>query len=333
MTEALEKHLTLSDGRRLAYADIGDPTSSLVIVFYHGVFGVGRAVRLSPALRELGVHFIAPTLPGWGTSDPRPKDLPYPTCVTSDFTALINHLHPNDDNLRIYISGGSFGTVPAQIIYGASFDVFPLGRNIVGCLILSPFSPFKWDKGYTKGMTWPNYISVGPPSQWSPFRIVPRMLAAALSSQMSTVEKAEVLLRKILFDKADETEREAFAKWRTQNGIAEGQLEREFAENARCSISASREGFVETSDDLHCDWGFCPNQLDEEHSRRPLLIIASTSDELGPDMAKWLVSNYANSKLEWVQGGHIAALYEMDGIWKRFIEEVERSNVTHSEQQ
>ncbi len=150
MTEALEKHLTLSDGRRLAYADIGDPTSSLVIVLYHGVFGVGRAVRLSPALRELGVHFIAPTLPGWGTSDPRPKDLPYPTCVTSDFTALINYLHPNDDNLRIYISGGSFGTVPAQIIYGASFDVFPLGRNIVGCLILSPFSPSSGTRGIRK---------------------------------------------------------------------------------------------------------------------------------------------------------------------------------------
>ncbi|KAK0500162.1 Alpha/Beta hydrolase protein [Armillaria luteobubalina] len=295
MTEALEKDLTLPDGRRLAYADIGNPTSSLVIVFYHGAF-----------------ILLRPLFPDGGTSDPHPQNLSYPTCVTSDFTALINHLRPNDDNLRIYVGGGSFGTVPAQIIYGASFDVFPLGRNIVGCLILSPFSPFKWDKEYRKGMTWQNYISVGPPSQWVPFRIVPRLLAAALSSQMDTVEKAEALIRKILFDKADETEREAFAKWRKQNGIAEGQLEREFAENAKCSLSKTRE--------------------DEEHSKRPLLIIASTGDELGPDMAKWLVSNYANSKLEWVQGGHIAALYEMDGIWKRFVEEVEGSNVIHSKQ-
>ncbi|KAK0205048.1 Alpha/Beta hydrolase protein [Desarmillaria ectypa] len=327
MTETLEKHLTLSDGRRLTYADNGDTTSSLVIVMYHGVFGVGRATRISLALRELGVHFVAPTLPGWGTSDSRPKDLPYPACLISDFTALINHLHPNDENLRIYISGGSFGSVPAQILYGASFDTFPLGRKIVGCLLLAPFSPFKWDKGYTKGMTWQNYISVGPPSQLLPFRIVPRILAAAMSAQMGTVEKTEVLIRKVLFDKADETERAAFAKWREQNGIAEGQLEREFAENANCSIATSREGFLEASDDLHCDWGFRPNQLDEEHSKRPLLIIASTSDELGPEMAKWLVGNYANSKLEWVQGGHIAALYEVDGIWKRFIEEVEGSNI------
>ncbi|KAG7451352.1 alpha/beta-hydrolase [Guyanagaster necrorhizus] len=333
MTEALEKYLTLSDGRRLAYADNGDPASSLVIVFYHGVFGVGRAPRMSPALRELGVHFVAPTLPGWGKSDPRPKDLSYPASLTSDFTTLINHLHPNDDNLRIYISGGSFGTVPAQILYGASFDAFPLGRKIVGCLLLAPFSPFKWDKGYTKGMTWQNYISVGPPSQLFPFRAIPRMLVAAISAQMGTVERAEVLIRKILFDKTDERERKAFAKWREQNGIAEGQLEREFAENAKCSIAMWREGFLETSDDLHCDWGFCPNQLDEEHSKRPLLVVASTSDELGPDMAKWLVGNYANAKLEWVQGGHIAALYELDGIWKRFIEEAEGTIIVHSDQQ
>ncbi|KAK0464497.1 Alpha/Beta hydrolase protein [Desarmillaria tabescens] len=323
MIEPHEKLLTLSDGRTLAYADNGDPASSVVVVFFHGTCGIGRASRMSSALRDLGVHYVTPTLPGWGNSTPRRKNQPYVATLLSDFTELINQLHPHSDNLRIYVAGGSFGSVPAQILYGSPFDTFPLGRKIVGCLLLVPFSPFRWHKGYAKNMKWPIYVSMGAPSQTVPMRFVPRLAATLTKWQLKTVDKAEAFIRKNLFDRASAQEREAFLKWKETEGVPEGQLERETAEDAVSSMAKTSEGFMEMSDVLSSDWGFRPDSLSEEHTRRPLFIVASSEDDLGPDMAKWLAENYRNSRLKWVPGGHISTTYHSRDIWTEFIEVVE----------
>ncbi|KAJ7108573.1 Alpha/Beta hydrolase protein [Mycena epipterygia] len=325
MVDIAEKYLTLSDGRTLAYEDVGDASSSLVVIFFHGVFGIGSAPRvLSPVLIEKKAHHITPTLAGWGYSSPRPSStgsLSYAATLASDMTELINHLHPNTPDLRIYIAGGSYGTIPAQILYGAPFDYFPLGRNIVGCFLAAPFSPFRWHKEYTKSMTWTNYLSVGPPARFFPFQPLQRIAIVGLSMQMSTVDKAEVFLRKLLFDGAPPEERAAFARWREHRGLEEGVFERQMATNLVKSISKSWAGFIEVADVIHSDWGFCPNRLDDEHTiDRPMLIAASAQDDLGPDMATWLEANYANSKLKWVPGKHLSTLYEMDNLWAELLE-------------
>ncbi|KAJ7272605.1 Alpha/Beta hydrolase protein [Mycena haematopus] len=326
MSTDSEKYLTLADGRTLAYDDVGDPSSSLVAIFFHGAFGIGTApLALSPILIEKNAHYIVPTLAGWGYSSPRPSSKNYADTLTSDMTELITHLHPNTADLRIYISGGSYGTVPAQILYGASFDKFPLGRNIRGCLIAAPFSPFKWHKEYTKSMTWMNYMSVGPPARVFPFQPFQRVAIFALSMKISTVDKAEVMLRQLLFNGPPE-ERAAFARWREKQGVEEGVLERRMATGMVKSISRSWEGFVEIADVLHSDWGFRLDQLDEEHTAsRPMLIAASLEDDLGPDMANWLKENYKNSRLKWVPGKHLSTLYEIDSLWAELLETANES--------
>ncbi|KAJ7778244.1 Alpha/Beta hydrolase protein [Mycena metata] len=315
-----EKYLTVTDGRTLAYEDVGDPSSSLVVIFFHGVFGVGAAPSvLSPVLIDKKAHHITPTLAGWGCSSPRPTSIEYPVSLLSDMTELINHLHPNTPDLRIYIAGGSYGTVPAQILYGAPFDVFPLGKNIRGCMLAAPFSPFKWHKGYTKSMTWMNYIGVGPPAIL-PFRPFQRMAIFGLSMKLNTVDKAEAFLRKLLFETSDE-ERVAFKTWRESRGLGEGVFERQMATNMVKSISKSWAGFIEGADVLHCDWGFCPRLLDDEHTNgRQMMIAASTDDDLGPDMAQWLNENYKNSTLTWVHGKHLSTLYEIDNLWANLLQ-------------
>ncbi|KAJ6558095.1 Alpha/Beta hydrolase protein [Mycena capillaripes] len=317
-----EKYLTLADGRTLAYEDVGDPSSSLVIIFLHGVFGIGAAPDvLSPVFIEKRAHHITPTLAGWGYSSPRPTSMSYAAVLTSDMTELITHLHPNTADLRIYIAGGSYGTVPAQILYGASFDTFPLGRNIAGCLIAAPFSPFKWHKEYTKSMTWMNYISVGPLARILPFQSIQRLGVLGISMKISTVDKAEVFIRQLLFDHASPEERAAFAKWRESKGLGEGVFERKMATNMVKSISKSWAGFIETADVVHSDWGFRPDLLDDGHiNGRPILIAASVDDDLGPDMANWLKANYKNSKLKWVAGKHLSTLYEIDNLWAELLE-------------
>lgn len=320
---AAEKYLQLPDGRTLAYAENGDPTSTDLVIFFHGAFGVGSAPRRQPILDEKKVHFVAPTLPGWGTSTPRNKSIPYHISLASDITHLIEHLHPREQypKLRIYVFGGSFGTVPAQMLYGASFDNFPYGREIVGCMILGPFSPFKWHKGYTKTMTTPNYIAIGPPSQYVPFRLLPRMAGSFMGGKLQTLEKAETFIREQLFDKMEGEEAAAFKKWKEENNVAEGQLEREFATNMTRSVQNSWEGYLEMADVIHSDWGFQPKNLDDEHNARPILIVSSEGDTMAPDaMAKWLAANYKNNRSRSVSGGHIAALFHMNELWKDMLE-------------
>ncbi|KAJ7634918.1 Alpha/Beta hydrolase protein [Roridomyces roridus] len=316
MATQTEQYLTLKDGRTLAYEEAGDKSSSLLIIFFHGVFGVGAApIRESPVFLEKKVHHITPTLAGWGYSSPRPTSESYTTVLASDMTELIQHLHPNDPKLRIYVAGGSYGTIPAQMLYGASFDIFPLGRNIAGCLLAAPFSPFRYHKDYTRSMTMSNYLSVGPPSRWIPFNFLQRAAVFGLSQKFNTVEKAEVFLRQLLFSGPEE-EQAAFARWRESGGIPEGAFERQMAKNMLKSIEKTWSGFIEVADVLHSDWGFCPNLLDEAHTKeRPMLIAASKDDDLGPYMAEWLKENYRNSALKWVPGKHISTLYEMDNLW------------------
>jgi hypothetical protein len=317
-----EKFLTLADGRTLAYGDIGDASSSLLVIFFHGVFGVGAASpdTLSPVHVEKKVHYITPTLAGWGNSSPRPHSTSYAAVLISDMTQLITHLHPNTANLRIYVAGGSYGTLPAQMLYGAPFDAFPLGRHIVGCFLGAPFSPFKYHTGYTKSMNWQNYFSVGPPARL-PFQPILRMAVFGLSMKVNTVDKAEVMIRKLLFDDTSPEESAAFAQWRESRGIEEGVFERRMATNMVKSISKSWAGFIEVGNVVQSDWGFCPNLLDDEHTTgRPMMIAASEQDDLGPDMANWLKENYRNSKLKWVPGKHLSTLYEMDNLWAELME-------------
>jgi pimeloyl-ACP methyl ester carboxylesterase len=319
---ASEKYLTLADGRTLAYEDIGDVSSSLVVIFFHGVFGVGSSPTvLSPALIEKKAHFIAPTLAGWGLSSPRPPSMSYTAALASDVTELLKHLHPNTADLRIYVAGGSYGSVPAQMLYGAPFDVFPLGRNIAGCFLAAPASPFRYHTEYTRSMTWANYFSVGPPTRILPFQPLQRIFVAGLSMKLNTVDKAEAFLRKLSFDSASPEERAAFEKWRASQGLGEGVFERKMATNLVKSISKTWAGFIEVADVLHSDWGFRPDALDDEHTTgRTMLIAASADDDLGPDMANWLQANYRNSKLKWVPGKHLSTLYEIDSLFAELLE-------------
>lgn len=322
MTE--EKALELAGDRSLAYADAGNALSSTLVLFFHGVFGVGDASHPSPVLISKNVHYVAPTLPGWGNSSPLSKSTPYYVGLANDISALIQHLHPNDNNLKLYISGGSYGTVPAQMLYGAPFDIFPLGRNIAGCLLLAPCSPFRYHTDYTKNMTMPTYLSIGPPSQNIPFRLLQRLAVSAIGGKMKTEASAEKFIRSTLFDKMEAEELAAFNAWREANGKEVGEVEQSIASNVVKSVSKSWEGFMEVSDVLHSDWGFRPDVLDADHTKRPVLVVGSAGDTMTPDaMAKWLAATYKNSKYKSISGGHLAAMFHLNEIFSEFLDGVQ----------
>jgi hypothetical protein len=226
MTSLEDKLLKLKDGRVLAYTDNGNVESSTVVLFLHGAFSVGNASKLSPVLISKSVHYVTPTLPGWGNSSPIKRPTDYASTLASDITALITHLHPDHSKLKIYVAGGSFGTVPAQILHGLPYDVFPLGRHIRGLLLIGPFSPPHCHKQYAKALDWPSYFMMGPPTHFLPFNLVPRLGSLVIGRKMKSMATAEVFLRESILDDMDEGERDLFARWRAAHGYDEGQLEK-----------------------------------------------------------------------------------------------------------
>ncbi|KAF9467218.1 Alpha/Beta hydrolase protein [Collybia nuda] len=296
-----EKLLASSNGRTLSYEDAGLTTSPLVVLFFRGTLTVGQA-KLSPVLASLGAHYISPTLPGYGNTSSPMNGVSYATTIQSDMTALLGHLHPNMTGMQLYIGGGSFGTIAAQILYGAPFDAFPAGRHLKGLLLLGAFPPFRDDeeKGfvYSSSMTWGNYITLGPKGL--------RPLYVNLS-----------LIRW-------ETEKEKYAAWRERKGYEVGQLEREMAQMNRRSVEKTWEGFLSTSEVLHGNWGWGGKSfedLDEEHTAgRHVFIIAATEDDLSPGAwGEYLVTKYNNARIKWVEGSHIAVTFSMDDIWADFM--------------
>jgi pimeloyl-ACP methyl ester carboxylesterase len=159
-----EKYISLSDGRQLAYTDQGDIGSNKIFIFFHGAFGIGDSSIEKNFYKEIGYHFITPTLPGWGNSSPWPENQPishYP----NDIHQLLLGLKKNHcKNLRITVAGGSYGSVFAQICFGTSTDIMPEIINVQSLIVFSGFSSFRYHKKYTNGMSWLNYFMLGMPA-------------------------------------------------------------------------------------------------------------------------------------------------------------------------
>jgi pimeloyl-ACP methyl ester carboxylesterase len=244
--------------------------------------------------------------------------VPYCSNLVLDVSALLDHLHPTGID-QLFIAGGSYGTVAAQTIYGAPYDVFPQGRTIAGCFIAASFSPFKYHEDYATSLILPNYLSVGPPSQIVPFRLVQKTLKFFFAAKLSTTEGAEGFLRKALFDKMDADEQAMFAKYLVKQGVTKEQFIGDMSQTVIRSIQ-NWDGFMEVSDVIHSDWGFVPNQLDAEHARKPILIVGSDKDELGNRMNQWLVQNYKSAHFTLIPGGHVSALFYQDELWVQMLE-------------
>ncbi|KIW10586.1 hypothetical protein PV08_11550 [Exophiala spinifera] len=314
-----EEHiLALPGGRQLAYAHNGPSTSRTIVIFFSGMMSVGVAPDVPAPCRALEVHWIAPTLPGMGRSSTRDMSVPYHVGLARDMTALLEHFYPDGAFDAIYLGGGSYGTVQAQMLYGAPYDVFPAGRKVVGCVLLAGFSPVKYDKEYARGLSWQNWVSFGPPSQL-PLRPLQRLFRSVVASKFQKLDGAKSFLRQTIIDKMDDDEKVQLAEWLRKNDRTEDEWVETTAKIAMRSCD-NWDGFMEISDVIHSDWGFAPAMLDDEHASKPILVVASQNDHIGGSNNGWLVENYRSAKLKMVPGGHISAIYYMDEIWQDMID-------------
>lgn len=315
MIHVEDKTLTLPDGRTIAYADNGNTSSLSLVLFLHGAFGVGDASRPPRVLLDRNVHFVSPSLPGWGRSSPVPSCGAYAATLASDITALITHLHPQTSHkLRLYLCAHSFGTVPAQILYGLPHHKFPLGRQLAALVLLAPHSPPHCHAEYGRAMTWPSYIMAGPPARYVPFNLVMHVVRILIAGQFSSESAAEAFMRKSMVAAMDEEERELFVQWREEQAVEEGQFEREVGRNAFRSVAHSWRGFLDLPAIYHSGWGqFCPANIESDC---PVLVVSSKNDYMAPAaMAQWLAATYKSAQLKNIPGSHVSAFFHLDEIW------------------
>jgi len=126
-----EGQLTLADGRRLHYAEYGDP-QGWPVIHLHGILGC-RYERL-PAddlTRRLGVRLIIPDRPGYGLSDHAP-DHGY-LGVADDLLALVDHLGIRQCSMM----GLSVGA-----IYGSAF-AYRAPQRLHRLAMVSATPPFR----------------------------------------------------------------------------------------------------------------------------------------------------------------------------------------------
>lgn len=319
MLHVEDKTLTLADGRTLAYADNGNTSSTTVVLYLHGAFSVGVASHPPPVLLEKNVHYVAPSLPGWGQSSPVPNPLSYSTTLAKDLHTLLTFLHPNNNIAKLYVCAHSFGTLPAQMLCEAPYNLFPLGSRIAALILLAPHSPPHRHAAYAKCMTWQGYFMAGPPARYIPFSLLGRLVKAALASTFKTTSSAEAFARAELFDAMGNEEREAFVRWREEHDLKEGQYEQEVSKTLVRSVARTWQGFLDMPTIYHFGWS--SDVVPVQDTKFPVLVVTSTDDRSAPDaMAKWLADYYPSSKLKILVGGHSVSLFHLQEIWKEVLD-------------
>nr|VWO95906.1 Acid phosphatase [Ganoderma boninense] len=317
---AQEGTLTLAGGRIVSYSHVGPQDSETVILWFHGLFSVGDASNPPGPIRSRNARFIAPTLPGWGDTSPLAPGTTFPEAVVADTRAILEHLYPDHNpatsRMRIYVAGGSFGTCPAQVIFGAPYDKFPFGKHIVAVMLLAPMSPPLEDPNYNKSLKWQDWLSVGAPSRIVPFNLILRSAKMAIQGKLKDTATAERFLRGLYFDNMDEKEKARFAEWRERRGAPEGDFERRMAQGMVRSVSHGWDGFLGTADALHSDWGFRIGDLDEDHQRKQVVIAVGKGDTSMFNMSRFLVNTYKRTTVVEYEGGHLSAAWSMDEIWE-----------------
>jgi pimeloyl-ACP methyl ester carboxylesterase len=139
----MDEFLTLKNGRKLGYAEYGDPEGKAVFHFN----GSGGSRLEYPAdesiLTDLGIRFIATDRPGHGISDPQPdrKLLDWP----DDISQLADHL----DIERFYLQGWSAGGPHALAC------AYKLPDRVLAGALISGLAPPDRPQPY-KGLPFPN---------------------------------------------------------------------------------------------------------------------------------------------------------------------------------
>jgi pimeloyl-ACP methyl ester carboxylesterase len=194
--EAAEQTLTLPNGRKLSYAEYGDPLGQPGF-YFHGHPGSRLEAELAhkPAL-ERGLRIIAIDRPGYGRSDfqPNRRILDWPGDVAAAADAL---------GIDTFAVLGASGGGPYALACG-----FALARRVTRVGVVSGVGPYNLPHA-TDGMRWQNRLGFQLGARWpwlaslimrsmsrqvrrSPERTVDAVAAAMSGADAEAVQRPDV---------------------------------------------------------------------------------------------------------------------------------------------
>lgn len=174
--------IRLADGRRLSYAEYGDPTAPAVL-YFHGYPSSRLEAGLSPVT---GVRLIAPDRPGYGGSDPMPgRQL---TDWPADIAALLDALGIARAGVFGMSGGGPYAAACAEA----------LPDRITGAALVSAMGPpgMGWERGGSAAFV----MLVG---RWRWLFTLVALLVRWLIGRGTAARRAELLVRRSLLSGGD----------------------------------------------------------------------------------------------------------------------------------
>ena len=145
--EQRDRSITLPDGRRLGYAELGDERGR-PLFFFHGTPGSRLVLSERDAIAQIdGVRLILPERPGYGVSDSKPDRAL--TDWADDVSALADHLGIERFAVASVSGGGPHALACAS----------QLPDRVTVVLLLASPSPAGF-RGVTRGMSFGNRLGL-----------------------------------------------------------------------------------------------------------------------------------------------------------------------------
>ena len=145
--EQRDRSVTLPDGRRLGYAELGDERGR-PLFFFHGTPGSRLVLSERDAVAQIdGVRLILPERPGYGVSDPKPDRALVDWA--DDVAALADHL-----GIERFAVAGVSGGGPHALACASR-----LPERVTVALLLASPSPAGF-RGVTRGMSFGNRLGL-----------------------------------------------------------------------------------------------------------------------------------------------------------------------------
>jgi pimeloyl-ACP methyl ester carboxylesterase len=130
--------VTLSDGRRLSYSDVG-PADGRAVMYFHGAPSSRLDLRIGGIDEQLarrGIRVVSPDRPGYGGSTPQPAR--GMDNWARDVAELADHLDVEDFVVIGMSSGGPYSVAVAAL----------LEDRIVGCGVVAGVTDMGWAQAW-----------------------------------------------------------------------------------------------------------------------------------------------------------------------------------------
>jgi pimeloyl-ACP methyl ester carboxylesterase len=278
----------LADGRRIGYAEFGDPNGATVLAF-HGTPGSRLMFALTdPAARARGLRIIAPERPGYGLSDFRRRTSLAQTA--DDITAFADALGL-DRLAMIGVSGGG----PFAVAAAASM---PDRTVLLG--LISPVGPIADCHGRIRMSRQHRLI-------FTRIGRSPPAIASFFWSLRSLVRFAPGVAYRALMQRVPRSDRVVLAR-----AEVKANLQAALREGLRPGIDGARQDLR-----LFCGaWGLALDDIDA-----PTIVWQGSDDPIVPPGAAYhLAERLPNCRLDVIQGG---GHYWVFGAFERVLDAVQ----------